>query len=435
MSVSSMSSLNAHYRLCAILPLLFITAMAGGAEYDEMILKKIEEANSSTRPSAGSGVFIYEHWQRPRYLRSEQFEAQIAMQFKALEQKKSEMSPAEYAEVNEVIPINMALQFMDDVYERWSLEYRFTSGKMYSRRTLQDYTTRLEVPENLLKNRKLRRFAPQSNRSQTLAWNGKEFRNFSQINDSSGDILAIIGTTQDKSLEQPPFAANIPPIEQLKQRVKTISNENDFKKKPAIVIDLDVGEGGVSSVALRAFFNADNYRFYALERRGKSGDETLTHREEYSLNDDGTIAGGEISQIVRFDGIELDQVFDTRKWTITSMDFKDPPDAVFTPEIPEACSEIMIYNGNTRVLNESSLRSPKTFSKLLDQLRNTDLTDAEAIRLRLEPWRTNTPPPNRKSILIIVNSSILLAAVALWIVRARSKAKVGRNTVNSGMAP
>lgn len=416
-------SLNKILAIGTICAFLVGTSWLGAADVDPAILQAIEAANSKAKPEAASGVFVYEHWQRPRYIRASQFEDQIALQYKALEEKKAEMTPTQFAEVNEVIPVNMALKFMNDVYEKWQLEYRFSPDRVFSQRKLLEYTSRLEVPSNLVSNSRLQRFEPKANRQQTLAWNGSEFRNFSQINDETGEFLGIIGTTNDKSLERPPFSANVPPMSEMKDRIKSVQHSVDFNGKPALILELQAG--AAENDLLRAYFQPNSYRFYALEKTGKQKDESLTHREVYEQDEMGNVLAGEISQIVRFDGIDVDQVFEQRRWTVEKIDFSVPPEDSFSPPIPESCAEIMIYNGRSMIIDELRIKSPKTFDRLIANLNQAKLSDVDSVREAVHSWKVGSSPAS--SWLLTINLILLAIGVALWFAR-RKTAKSSEGT-------
>jgi hypothetical protein len=402
------------------------------ADEQAILMEKMVVANLNDAPSYGSGQYTYTRVQAPRYLRAEHFEAEVKRQLaRELETRKDE-SPEEISLLREAVPLRAALTLMNDISEIWTIDYAFDGELTMIRRKLENYKSRLEPPDSAAGNAHLALFDPDFNRLHQVTWDGSLFRNYSQINPKDGSMMAIIGTVNDPSLERPPLRSNAPPLKDIAEKVASISQGKDYKGNNAIIVDfvLDASHG---SGILRSYYRSDDYVFYMTERTAHQHNETMTHREEYEYRnrDSGRsfVSVYEVSRSVRFDGIDIDQKFDRRRWELRHFNASRPDKKIFSPPLPTATAEIRLYTPDKSVIEVTKYANPEQFVKIIASLNRVDLADAKGVRRAIESVRM-APEANATTgstrWLVVVNIVVLIGVVCvvlLKVLKMRNKAQ------------
>lgn len=407
-----------------------VRAVADDPKVDRAVLVRLESAAKLVRPAYGHCTFLYEHWKHPRYVRAEQFESQVQQQMRAFESEKNDRTTSQIAENKEAIPINAALRFMNDEYQKWDVMFWFDGDKFKEKRTLRDYTSRLEMPPNQAANPQVRTFDAAANSESTYSWNGNTGKRLSVLNAKTGMVFAIVNTTPDKSLEHPPFDVPIPPLSQLIDRIDEVNDVMTGSQGGATVVKMHVVQGTVETVIL-AEFSKETGRLSAL--RNVSTDTGLGETIEFVVTFGYRTIGSyelpvtvEYASSVQFKGIDVKQLYERRRWTFVDGQFERPAASEFDPLLPKATEELAIYHENERTLHLSKLSRGESFSRIVEALNKVDLSNADAVRHAASGVSSFAGGPDRSRFfywLVLANVVVVVVVIAVML-RRRMRQKV-----------
>jgi hypothetical protein len=378
-----------------VLFVLLCTPVAGAAgdadsneskSVDEMV-KWLEEVNGVPPPQFGRASFIYEHWKHPRYTRAAQYEEQLQLQFRAQEAEQERLTPKQIAEIREAIPVNMALEHMNETYQKFEIGYAFDGEKVQFDRMLLEHKSKLEIPPEVQGNSRVRAFDPSLNSRQILAWDESTLRRYSVVDQDKEAYLSIVGTVGDRTMEKPPMKPNAPPLGKLREKIKQINPGTTPDGRPAYVVEFAFA-GGDEDRHVRTYYDRKSGTFLMAESEGTQGDERLIFREQYTTEQ---IDGRPIPRSVEFISIvelEGDQprIYERRMFTLRDVDFARPAPETFAPPIPAASNEVIVYNGNKLILDVSRMRVHDSLDGLITSLNTTDLTSATAVKDTFSAW-------------------------------------------------